>query len=124
MSCHRAKASWPGPGDWETPCYHHVVAAGLMASHGRNPRSRAREPLRHRYSNGTSVRSRRPSWSSPGVGGVVEVRSGDVVFTPAGEEHWHGARHVHFVAQMSITEGPARWGAHVTDAEYQPPTSG
>jgi quercetin dioxygenase-like cupin family protein len=51
-------------------------------------------------------------------GDVVEIRSGDVVFTPDGEEHWHGATPDHFLTHLSITEGPPHWGAHVTDAEY------
>jgi quercetin dioxygenase-like cupin family protein len=56
-------------------------------------------------------------------GPVVEVRAGDTVFTPADEEHWHGAAPGHFMAHLSVTERtgddvPAtRWGAHVTDAE-------
>ena len=56
---------------------------------------------------------------------IIEVRAGDIVYTPADEEHWHGAAPDHFMAHLSITEGtgdndrPAtRWGAHVTDAEY------
>jgi quercetin dioxygenase-like cupin family protein len=49
---------------------------------------------------------------------VVEVRPGDVVYTPDSEEHWHGAARDHFMTHLSITEGAARWGTHVTDAEY------
>ena len=44
--------------------------------------------------------------------------------SPLGEEHWHGAGHGHFLTHLSITEGPAQWGAHVTDAEHQPPMPG
>ena len=50
---------------------------------------------------------------------VVELHSGDVVFTPDGEEHWHGAAPEHFMSHLSITEGAPHWGAHVTDAEYR-----
>jgi quercetin dioxygenase-like cupin family protein len=49
---------------------------------------------------------------------AVEIRSGDVVYTPDGEEHWHGARPDHFLTHLSITEGSPHWGDHVTDAEY------
>ena len=49
---------------------------------------------------------------------VTEIRPGDVVFTPDGEEHWHGAAPDHFMTHLSMTEGPPRWGARVTDAEY------
>jgi quercetin dioxygenase-like cupin family protein len=50
---------------------------------------------------------------------VVEVRAGDVHVTPDGQEHWHGAGHDHFMTHISITQGPATWGDHVTDDEYR-----
>ncbi len=52
---------------------------------------------------------------------VVEIGPGDTVWTPDGEEHWHGAAHDHFMTHLSLTEGAATWGAHVTDAEYGRP---
>jgi quercetin dioxygenase-like cupin family protein len=48
----------------------------------------------------------------------VELSPGDVVFTPDGEEHWHGASPGHFMTHLSITEGDPHWGPHVTDDEY------
>ena len=48
----------------------------------------------------------------------VIIRPGDVVRTPADEWHWHGAAPDHFMTHLSITEGDAEWGAHVTDTEY------
>ena len=58
-------------------------------------------------------------------GRIVEIRSGDVVHTPADEEHWHGAAPDHFMVHLSITEAvpgderpEADWGDHVTDDEY------
>lgn len=51
-------------------------------------------------------------------GPVTSISPGDVVWTPDGEEHWHGATPDHFMAHLSITEGGPDWGAHVTDAEY------
>lgn len=50
---------------------------------------------------------------------MLEISSGDVIYTPDGEEHWHGAAPDHFMTHLSLTEGDATWGAHVTDAEYQ-----
>ena len=50
---------------------------------------------------------------------IVELRPGDVVRTPADEWHWHGAAPDHFMTHLSMTEGPAQWGEHVTDTEYQ-----
>ncbi len=49
---------------------------------------------------------------------IVEIRSGDVVYAPDGEEHWHGATSEHFMTHISITEGLPHWGDQVTDAEY------
>jgi quercetin dioxygenase-like cupin family protein len=49
---------------------------------------------------------------------TCEIRPGDVVLTPDGEEHWHGATPDHFMTHISMTEGDAQWGEHVTDAEY------
>lgn len=49
---------------------------------------------------------------------VTGIRVGDTVFTPAHEWHWHGAAPDHFMTHLSLTEGDAEWGDHVTDAEY------
>jgi quercetin dioxygenase-like cupin family protein len=59
-------------------------------------------------------------------GHATQIRPGDIVYTPSGEWHWHGAHPDHFMSHLSITEGVAggqgsetQWGEHVTDAEYQ-----
>jgi quercetin dioxygenase-like cupin family protein len=49
---------------------------------------------------------------------AVALHAGDVVHAPDGEEHWHGATPDDFMTHLSITAGPPRWGAHVTDEEY------
>jgi quercetin dioxygenase-like cupin family protein len=49
---------------------------------------------------------------------IVAIRAGDVVRTPADEWHWHGAKPDHFMTHISMTQGDAHWGDHVTDAEY------
>ena len=51
---------------------------------------------------------------------IVPIRAGDVIRTPADEWHWHGASPVHFMTHLSMTEGLAQWGDHVTDDEYHP----
>jgi quercetin dioxygenase-like cupin family protein len=50
---------------------------------------------------------------------AVEIRAGDVVYAPDGEEHWHGANSQDFMTHLSITEGAPHWGDHVTDEEYR-----
>jgi quercetin dioxygenase-like cupin family protein len=51
-------------------------------------------------------------------GDVVTIRPGDVIRTPDAEWHWHGATSVNFMTHLSITEGDAQWGDHVTAEEY------
>ena len=55
----------------------------------------------------------------PRDGEALAIRAGDVVHAPAGEWHWHGADADHFMTHLSITDGDASWGDHVTDDEYQ-----
>jgi len=55
---------------------------------------------------------------------VMEVRPGETVYCPPGEEHWHGATPDDFMEHLAMLENaddPATtttWGAHVTDEEY------
>ena len=49
---------------------------------------------------------------------IVTIRPGDIVHTPADEWHWHGATPDHLMTHLSMTQGDAEWGDHVTDAEY------
>lgn len=54
---------------------------------------------------------------------LVHMKAGDIVRTPAGEWHWHGAAPDQSMTNVSITQEapgePDQWGALVTDAEYQ-----
>jgi quercetin dioxygenase-like cupin family protein len=103
---------------------------------------RGEEPSRVRVSAVRFTPGARTAWHSHAVGqtlyitegrGLVlarggqlaEVRAGDIVHTPADEEHWHGAAPDHFMTHLSITEAvpgdqrpEADWGDHVTDDEY------
>jgi quercetin dioxygenase-like cupin family protein len=56
-------------------------------------------------------------------GKVTEIHRGDIIHTPAGEWHWHGAAPHHFMTHLAMweapTEGPeTQWGDLVTDDEY------
>jgi quercetin dioxygenase-like cupin family protein len=52
-------------------------------------------------------------------GEVTEIHPGDVIVTPPGEEHWHGAAPGHFMTHIALWEGDeTTWGSHVTDDEY------
>jgi quercetin dioxygenase-like cupin family protein len=54
---------------------------------------------------------------------VVVLRPGDVVWSPPGEEHWHGAAPDQFMSHTAIWDGEAdgsdtTWGEPVSDEEY------
>jgi quercetin dioxygenase-like cupin family protein len=52
-------------------------------------------------------------------GEVLVIRPGDVIHTPPGEQHWHGASPDNFMVHTAIWEGDdATWAEHVTDGEY------
>jgi quercetin dioxygenase-like cupin family protein len=56
-------------------------------------------------------------------GQIIEIRPGDVVHTPSGEWHWHGAAPDHFMTHLAMWEedgegNSATWGAQVSDEEY------
>ena len=57
-------------------------------------------------------------------GKLVEIAAGDVVYTPAGESHWHGATPNSYLMHISITTGGATvWEPRaVTDGEYNATT--
>lgn len=53
-------------------------------------------------------------------GQITAIAAGDVVYTPAGETHWHGASPTSYMMHVSITTGGATaWEPRpVTDEEY------
>lgn len=64
-------------------------------------------------------------WIQSRGGRITEIRAGQVIWTPGGEWHWHGATDRHFMSHQSITEADSEsgspdiiWGEHVTDDEY------
>ena len=59
----------------------------------------------------------------PRGGAVTEIRPGDVIHTPPGEWHWHGAAPDRFMTHLAMWEAPSsgpesEWGHLVTDEEY------
>lgn len=53
-------------------------------------------------------------------GETVQVSAGDVVYSPPGETHWHGAGEHSYMMHLSLTTGgPTEWlPKKVTDTEY------
>ena len=53
-------------------------------------------------------------------GETVVMAAGDVVTTPAGEVHWHGATPASPMMHLSLTtHGSTQWVGPVTDEEYE-----
>ena len=47
------------------------------------------------------------------------IRTGDVVFIPAGEEHWHGAGPASYMLHLAVSIGATEWLDPVTDEQYE-----
>jgi len=60
-------------------------------------------------------------------GTIIEARAGETVWTPPGEEHWHGAAPDRFMAHLALWEAAgdgrpdADWLDKVTDEVYNGP---
>ncbi|NKQ55555.1 cupin domain-containing protein [Amycolatopsis sp. K13G38] len=57
-------------------------------------------------------------------GTVIRMRAGDTVWTPPGEEHWHGGTNTTCMSHIAMLEGPedgadgTTWLEPVTDEQY------
>lgn len=56
-------------------------------------------------------------------GTVIRATPGQTIYTPSGEEHWHGATPDRFMAHIAVQEADENgdvvtWLDHVTDDEY------
>jgi quercetin dioxygenase-like cupin family protein len=57
-------------------------------------------------------------------GDVVRIRPGDTVWTPPGEEHWHGATDANLMCHVAMLEtgdagDPTTWLEPVTEEHYR-----
>lgn len=52
-----------------------------------------------------------------------EVRSGDTVWIPAGEVHWHGAAADSYLLHTAISLGKTEWQDEVTGAQFAEATT-
>ena len=50
---------------------------------------------------------------------IVAIRPGDIIRTPPRSGTGTGAAPDRLMTHLTITEGDAEWGEHVTDAEYE-----
>ena len=57
-------------------------------------------------------------------GRIIEVRPGQTLYTPPGEEHWHAAapgvfmEHIAMLQGVDDPEATTTWAEHVTDEQY------
>lgn len=57
-------------------------------------------------------------------GNIIEVRQGQTLYTPPGQEHWHAASSDSFMEHLAMLESgddPATttiWREHITDDDY------
>jgi quercetin dioxygenase-like cupin family protein len=125
------KPTTKGPAEWFTgDVWMDAIARGEEPSHVRVNAVRFTPSARtawhcHAVGQTLFVTDGRGRVQSRG-GDVAEIRPGDIIYTPPGEWHWHGAAPDHFMSHLSITEAPPAagepdmdWGAHVTDDEYR-----
>ena len=110
-----------------------VIAAGVLPSRIRVNRVRFAPGARtawHAHTHGQTLHVVDGVGLTQSRGGsVVEMRTGDTIYAPPGEWHWHGATPDDFMAHLAIWEGlhegeegaESTWGEHVTDAEYGNP---
>lgn len=67
------------------------------------------------------------AWIGTRDGSVIEAHPGETVYTPPGEEHWHGATPDDFMEHLAMLENaddPATtttWLEHVDEARYRRP---
>jgi quercetin dioxygenase-like cupin family protein len=58
-------------------------------------------------------------------GNVIRATPGQTIYTPPGEEHWHGATPDHFMEHLAMLEtgdgsgATDGWFEHVTDEDYR-----
>jgi quercetin dioxygenase-like cupin family protein len=61
-------------------------------------------------------------WVQQEGGDKREIRAGDVIWTPPGIKHWHGASATSAMSHIAIQEAqdgaPVAWLEHVSDAQY------
>lgn len=102
--------------------------------------AQGREPSRLRVSTVRFAPGARNAWHAHALGQTVHVTEGigliqsrggeavtispgDIVHTPPGEWHWHGATPDHFMTHLAMweaaPEGPeSEWGDPISDEEY------
>jgi quercetin dioxygenase-like cupin family protein len=52
-------------------------------------------------------------------GDPVRIRTGDTVWAPPGEQHWHGASGRSYIVHLAISLGMTEWHEEVAEHDYE-----
>ena len=63
-------------------------------------------------------------WVVPRDQQAKRVRTGDTLWVPPGEQHWHGAAPDSFLVHVAISMGETRWLERVSENGYANPMRG
>jgi quercetin dioxygenase-like cupin family protein len=110
-----------GPAEWFTGDVHfNVIARSEVARVNTVRFAPCARTAWHSHAHGQTLHVTDGVGLAQSRGGEVHVlRPGDVIWTPPGEEHWHGAAPDQFMVHSAIWEGDeTTWGDLVTDEEY------
>jgi quercetin dioxygenase-like cupin family protein len=62
-------------------------------------------------------------WAQEWSGQRQDIKAGDVIWTPPGVKHWHGATEdaamTHIAIQRFVDGSPVDWMEHVSDEQYR-----
>lgn len=73
----------------------------------------------HRHEGGQVIHvSSGQGWVAQRGAPAVRVRNGDTVWTPPGEEHWHGAAEDAFMVHVAVSMGQTEWLDEVGHEEF------
>lgn len=57
-------------------------------------------------------------WVCTRGGRPDRIRAGDLVWTPPGEVHWHGAAELHSLLHLAVSLGTTSWEQEVDEEDY------
>lgn len=115
------------PAEWSTGDAHaDVIHRGEDPSRMRADMVRFTPGARtawHSHSPGQTLYSvEGTAWVQSRGGDIIEVHPGDVIHTPPGEEHWHGAAPDQFMTHLALWEtDDATWLEHVSENDSNGP---
>lgn len=74
----------------------------------------------HRHENGQILEvTSGEGWVATRDGGVRKIRKGDTIWTPPGEDHWHGSSNGSFLVHIATSLGATEWLEEVGSDEYE-----